>query len=148
MGTYIVGYNNDGSPIYGQDDMNLFYIQQQQMMQQQAMQRQGMGMPQQPFAGGMNPMGIPQQYPYRQRATTKKDILAYLQNYTCASEVEQVVSFDTPRARHICRGCKEIVLLDKQVIPVATSSGGIGVEVFFCVRCRKLLINSQSLEVY
>lgn len=79
---------------------------------------------------------------------TKKDILSYLQNYSGAIEMEQVSEFDTVKTRHICKGYKEIVLLDKQIIQVPTSNGFVGVEVFFCPRCRKLLINSQSLEVY
>lgn len=85
---------------------------------------------------------------YRQKAVTKKDILYYLQNMMQPREVEQVVEFDTGRTRHICTGYKEIVLLDKQIIQVPTGNGVVCVEVFFCPRCRKLLVNSQSLEVY
>ena len=91
-------------------------------------------------------MGMCQQQGY-QRATTKKDILGYIQSYICPSEMEQVTEFDTKRTRHICKGIKGIVLLDKQVIQVPANSGFVCVEVFFCPRCRKLLVNSQSLEV-
>lgn len=111
---------------------------------------------------GANQMGVPcngmqQQmgmypnqamYGQRQRATTKKDILNYLQNMIQPSDSEQVVEFDTVKTRHICQGYKEIVLLDKQIVQVPTTNGIICVEVFFCPRCRKLLINSQSLDVY
>ena len=160
-------YDEFGNPT----NMGVYSVEEHMLMRQQAMmQAQAMGgmpmngmsmngMPMQQPTGvpynGMPHNGIPMQqqngiYPqqHRQRATTKKDILTYVQNYARPSEVEQVESFDTVKTRHICRGFKEIVLLDKQVIQVPTTNGYIGVEVFFCPRCRKLLINSQSLEVY
>lgn len=121
-----------------------------------AMQQEMYGVSGSPF--GMPMGGVPCQQPmypnqnfmYQQnrRANTKKDILNYVKNFVCPSEVETVSEFDTVRTRHICRGVKDIVLLAKQVIQVPTTSGVIGVEVFFCPRCRKLLINSQTLELY
>ena len=81
--------------------------------------------------------------------TSKKSILDYLGYFAGTQDLEVVSEFDTVRARHICRGYKkEIVLLNKDIIPVPTSNGNICVEVFFCPRCRKLLVNSQSLEFY
>lgn len=121
-------------------------MQQQAEMQQRMMQQQAMLRQQPPYYNGM---GIPVNGGYRSSgAVTKKDILAYLQGMLCPSECETVGSFDTRRTRHICNGIKEIVLLDVQSVPVPTPRGVISVEVFFCPRCRKLLINSQSLEVY
>lgn len=81
-------------------------------------------------------------------AVSKTQILDYLRNFAGTPNVEVVSDFDTQQARHICEGTKEIVLLNKDVIPVPTSNGSLGVEVFFCPRCRKLLVNSGSLEVY
>lgn len=156
------GYDEFGNPI----NMGVYGVNEHQMMHmrnnpgmsygcippqqyggylQQAMHPQPGIYPQQ----GMCPQqGVYQQRPIQhQRATTKKDILSYIQNLVCPSEVEQISEFDTIKTRHICKGFKEIVLLDKQVVNVPTSSGSVGVEVFFCPRCRKLLINSQSLEI-
>ena len=107
-----------------------------------------MGVPYNVVPPQMGVMQNPAMYGQRQRATTKKDILTYLQNMIQPRDVEQVVEFDTVKTRHICEGYKEIVLLDKQIVQVPTTNGIICVEVFFCPRCRKLLINSQSLDVY
>lgn len=154
-------YDMFGNPM----NMGVYGVNEHQMMHQQGMlgrvpnspMQQGMYNPQMqrgmyPQQGmyppqGMYPQQQMQQPMQHQRATTKKDILTYIQNYVRPSEVEQVAEFDTIKTRHICRGFKEIVLLDKQTVQVPTSSGVVGVEVFFCPRCRKLLINSQSLEI-
>lgn len=136
------GYDMFGNPI----NVGVYGVNEHQMMHMNS--RMGMmpnGMPMQ--RPSMYPQGMYSQPMQHQRATTKKDILSYIQNFACPSEVEQVAEFDTIKTRHICRGFKEIVLLDKQTIQVPTTSGVIGVEVFFCPRCRKLLINSQSLEI-
>lgn len=125
------GYDMYGNPIYQGN-----YMPEEGVMPYQQLIIPG---------GQFNP-GFYQQ-PQRFNVT-KKDILSYLQNYSGAIEMEQVSEFDTVKTRHICKGYKEIVLLDKQIIQVPTSNGFVGVEVFFCPRCRKLLINSQSLEVY
>lgn len=130
MNPYI-GYDMYGNPIY----------------QGNYMQNEGVMPHQQPINPGVQLTPGFYQQPQRFNVT-KKDILSYLQNYSGAIEMEQVSEFDTVKTRHICKGYKEIVLLDKQIIQVPTSNGFVGVEVFFCPRCRKLLINSQSLEVY
>ena len=86
----------------------------------------------------MDPRGI---------SPTKQSIKNYLMMYSGCNEMEVAESFDTIRTRHICLGSKEIIILDKTFVPVPTNRGIINVEVFFCPRCRKLIINNESMEV-
>lgn len=146
-------YDMFGNPI----NVGVYGVNEHQMMHQPGMMNgvphcmpngmpySQMGVPSPQMQMGMYPQAG--MYPHHRRTTTKKDILEYVKNFACPSEVEQVSEFDTIKTRHICRGFKEIVLLDKQSIQVPTSNGAVNVEVFFCPRCRKLLINSQSLEI-
>lgn len=78
---------------------------------------------------------------------TKKSIKDYLCLYSGCTDVVLIDDFETVRARHICKGSCFIQLLDKQVVPVPTSQGIVNVEVFFCSRCGKLIINNSSLEL-
>ena len=78
---------------------------------------------------------------------TKQSIKNYLAMYFNCSDMELVEGFDTLRTRHICQGSNQIVLLNKFCIPVPTSRGMIAVETFFCQRCRKLIVNKESLEM-
>lgn len=85
---------------------------------------------------------------YGGRSVTKKDIITYLRRAFMSNEYETVSDFETQRTRHICKGQKKIVLLEKQLVGVPISpTSTANIEVFFCQNCRKLLINSQSLEV-
>lgn len=108
----------------------------------------GMGMPcgtpMGPF-GMIDPMGV---YPQQSGGhTTKKEIVEFIQAYTGSINVEQVDSFETQRARHICSGTSIIKILDKSVIEVPLKQGGsILVETFICPMCRKVLVNRESLE--
>lgn len=79
---------------------------------------------------------------------TKQSIKDYICLYVNCSSVLTVPEFDTLRIRHICKGFKRIILLDKSCIPVPTTKGIINVEIFFCNTCRKLIINKSSMEVY
>lgn len=78
---------------------------------------------------------------------TKKSIKDYLCLSSGCTDAVLVDEFETMRARHICRGSCFIQLLDKQIVPVPTSQGVVNVEVFFCPRCGKLIINNSSLEL-
>lgn len=80
-------------------------------------------------------------------SSTKRSITDYLILYSGCSDIETVDYFDTVRTRHICNGIKQIVLLDQTIIPVPTNKGVINVGVFFCNRCRKLIVDKSSMEV-
>lgn len=93
------------------------------------------------------PGQVPSQQP--RRHITKKEILEYIQNFTCASELKQVDSFETLLARHICQGTTVIKLLNKSIIEVPVDDCGcIPVEIFVCPVCRKVIVNKQSLDFY
>lgn len=77
---------------------------------------------------------------------TKKSIQEYISLYSNCSDMELVECFDTLRTRHICKGIKQIVILDQSTIPVQTTKGLINVSVFFCGRCRKIIIDKSSME--
>lgn len=79
------------------------------------------------------------------RKTTRKDVITYLQNKSCASEIVLVNDFETQRARHICKGGKDIYVLEKGIEQVPTSFGYISVEYFLCPVCKKLILNKQTL---
>lgn len=79
---------------------------------------------------------------------TKKSIKDYIGLFLGASSIEMVDDFDTPRTRHICHGGRVISLLGKNVVPVPTTKGIINAEVFVCPNCKKVIVNSSSIEVY
>jgi hypothetical protein len=96
-----------------------------------------------------NTYGVPAQYP--KRKTTKRDIIEWLKYTYQPSELVQVDDFGSSNvARHICPNAKMISRLPKQLIsvPLMSEGGVIGVESFICGYCRKMLINSQSLDFY
>ena len=82
-------------------------------------------------------------------APTKRSIIDFICLNTQCSSYVLVDEFESLRARHICPAIsqKNIWLLEKDTIPVPTTKGMIGVEVFFCPYCRKLYINKSSLEI-
>ena len=85
------------------------------------------------------------EYGQRMARTKRKDVLAYLQYLSNASFIEQVDEFETPNARHICQGTKEIKILPKGVVSVPTTEGNLPVEYFLCPSCRLLLVNKSCL---
>lgn len=106
---------------------------------------------------GMNGGCFPNQGMYGQpsgvqsmgRRMTKRDIIEILRYNYGASDVVQVDDFDSERARHVCQGGTQILLLDKTVQPMQVSDfETIQVEVFFCPQCRKLIVNKSSLDFY
>ena len=78
---------------------------------------------------------------------TKQSIKNYIAMYSNCSDIEMVDSFETLKARHVCPGTNMVILLDKMYIPVPTSRGMVNVETFFCQRCRKLIVNKESMEM-
>lgn len=108
------------------DWLNEMYQQQQMAQEQQAYINQ-------------------QLISYGERATKtkKKDVLAYLQYLSNATCIEQVDEFETPNARHICQGTKDIKILPKGVVNVPTTEGNLPVEYFLCQSCRLLLVNKS-----
>lgn len=78
---------------------------------------------------------------------SRMDIIHYLSNYFCASEVVLVDEFETRMARHICQGTNIIQLLKVFVFYVPTVKGIVPVEIVYCNYCRKLIINKNSIEL-
>ena len=111
------------------------------IMQQQMMQEQQEMMNYQMMLQNQQMMGM------QVHKTTRKDVLAYLQQMSGASEIVQVNEFETMRTRHICKGSKQIILLDKGIVQVPTSNGILNVEYFLCPKCKKLILNKSSLEM-
>lgn len=97
-----------------------------------------------------NPYGNPYGGAYQQqhvKKTTKRDILNYLMMQAGTQDIVQVDDFETPKARHICKGTKEIKVLDMFTIGVPTTEGMLNVRYFLCPMCRRLIIDKQSLEM-
>lgn len=84
---------------------------------------------------------------FRGISPTKQSIRDYIRLFTNCSHDEMVDEFSTLRTRHICSGSKNIIVLDKSVIPVLTTKGMVNVEVFLCPKCRKLLLSKESMEI-
>ena len=111
-------------------------------------QQPGMGNPY-GMPGMQQGMGLQGMEMQGRNHTTKREILEYIKMFAGTQDLEQVDSFETLRARHICAGTNIIKILDKNVIEVPLNQGGsILVETFFCPMCRKILVNKQSLEFY
>lgn len=104
---------------------DMVMMQQQYTMLQQYMQSQGVKM----------------------KKTTRRDILDYLQQRAGTYDVVQVDDFETDRARHICKGGKQIFVLDKFVEPVPTSEGVLAVNYFLCPNCRRLILDKGSITI-
>lgn len=77
---------------------------------------------------------------------TKSAIKDYVCMYCNARDVAVADEFDTMLTRHICSGSKSISLLNRSYVPVPTTNGIINVEVFYCNRCGKLILNKSSME--
>ena len=77
----------------------------------------------------------------------RRSIVDYINFCLQASECVSADEFEVARTRHICKGTKQIILLDKEVVPVYTDRGIVNVEVFFCPRCRKLIINNSCFDL-
>lgn len=84
---------------------------------------------------------------YGGRMVTKKMLLDYIVGSLGAVEVVQVEDFETQRTRHICRGTREIKILDANVFNVPTPNGMVPVGVMYCPYCRKLIVNRSTLEI-
>ena len=81
--------------------------------------------------------------PHTKKAIAEFIIATYLGGY--CSEVVWVDEFETPKARHVCKGVAGVKLLDRQAVMVPTRAGNISVEVYYCPVCRKLLLGSHCL---
>lgn len=87
--------------------------------------------------------------PYPQQnvhKTTKKDILQFILQSTQASEIVQVDDFESSVAKHICSGGNSIQQLQKFTYSLQTESGIVNIEYFFCNRCRKCIVDKNSIE--
>lgn len=81
------------------------------------------------------------------KKTTRKDVMEYLQMLSGSKDIIQVDEFETQRTRHICRGTKEIKLIDKGVQPVQTSEGVLMVDFFLCPECKRLILNKSTITI-
>lgn len=96
---------------------------------------------------GYDPYGGYGMEPPRYHKTTRKDIMMYLQQWSGCSDIQLVDDFESPVARHVCRGVKGIKVLQKYVVNVPTSEGYLSVEYFICQACRRLIVNKSCLEM-
>ncbi len=79
---------------------------------------------------------------------SRKAIIDYLSSYFSTTNVALFDEFESQKARHICPGIAEIVLLDKKglVVPMPDGSS-LNISYFFCLRCKKLYLNKNELTV-
>lgn len=86
------------------------------------------------------------------RIPTKKDIIDMLCMNFGVSELVKVDEFESTNTRHICNGIPEINILPVMTytITVPTKMGDVGIvspRYVFCPRCRKMILDRNSIEV-
>ena len=123
----------------------MVWAQQQDMLEQQRMMEHRAMMEQQRMMeaqmGGY--MGIK---PPKVHNPSMTEIVNYLAGMLQASEVVLIDGFDTHKTRHICKGSKRVLVLDRCVSSLYVPSGTLYIEYFVCPNCRKVLVNKSSIK--
>lgn len=79
---------------------------------------------------------------------TKKMLVDYISESLGALSVVYVDEFEGNVTRHICTGGNQIQVLQSNVFNVPLADGSnVGVEIFWCPNCRKVIINKSSLDL-
>lgn len=79
---------------------------------------------------------------------SRKEIVDYICAMLGTGNVVLLDEFETDKARHICRGGKDIVIMSREYMDVALPDGNyITAEYYLCRSCGKLLLNKNSLTL-
>lgn len=90
-------------------------------------------------------MGVPQQP--RSRTISKQDILNFIRMNMQTQDIVQVETFENVVQRHICPMGKKIEVLKELVYPLQADVGRIiNIKYFYCPKCRKCIVNKESIE--